>query len=125
MTITGNYEVLYEEGNAPVKAWANGVHFDDNAKKQLLNAASMPFILKWIAVMPDVHMGKGATIGSVIPTIGAVIPAAVGVDLGCGMMAAKTTLTANDLPDSLELMRKAIEKAVPHGMTLGKRDNGS
>ena len=125
MTITGNYEVLYEEGNAPVKAWTNGVHFDDNAKKQLLNAASMPFIHKWIAVMPDVHVGKGATIGSVIPTIGAVIPAAVGVDLGCGMMAAKTTLTATDLPDSLELMRHAIEKAVPHGMTLGKRDNGS
>ena len=125
MTITGNYEVLYEEGNAPVKAWTNGVHFDDNAKKQLLNAASMPFIHKWIAVMPDVHVGKGATIGSVIPTIGAVIPAAVGVDLGCGMMAAKTTLTAADLPDSLELMRHAIEKAVPHGMTLGKRDNGS
>ena len=125
MTITGNYNVLYEEGKTPVKAWTNGVHFDDNAKKQLLNTAAMPFIHKWIAVMPDVHLGKGATIGSVIPTIGAVIPAAVGVDLGCGMMAAKTTLKAADLPDSLELMRNAIEKAVPHGMTLGKRDNGS
>ncbi|MEB4592506.1 RtcB family protein [Candidatus Thiothrix sp. Deng01] len=125
MTITGNYEVLYEEGHAPVKAWTRGVTFDDNAKRQVLNMAQMPFIHKWVAIMPDVHLGKGATIGSVIPTLGAVIPAAVGVDLGCGMMAAKTTLTASDLPDSLELMRSAIEKAVPHGITFGGRDKGS
>lgn len=125
MTITGNYEVLYEEGHAPVKAWTRGVTFDDNAKRQVLNMAQMPFIHKWVAIMPDVHLGKGATIGSVIPTIGAVIPAAVGVDLGCGMMAAKTTLTASDLPDSLELMRSAIEKTVPHGITFGGRDKGS
>ncbi len=127
MTITGNYEVLHEQGHAPVKSWTRGVPFDDNAKRQVLNMAQMPFIHKWVAIMPDVHMGKGATIGSVIPTIGAVIPAAVGVDLGCGMMAAKTTLTASDLPDSLELMRSAIEKAVPHGMsrTRGGRDKGS
>lgn len=127
MTITGNYEVLHEQGHAPIKSWTRGVPFDDNAKRQVLNMAQMPFIHKWVAIMPDVHMGKGATIGSVIPTIGAVIPAAVGVDLGCGMMAAKTTLTASDLPDSLELMRSAIEKAVPHGMsrTRGGRDKGS
>lgn len=77
--------------------------------------------------MPDVHLGKGATIGSVIPTIGAIIPAAVGVDLGCGMMAAKTTLTASDLPDSLEAMRSKIESLVPHGRNIsrGKRDTGS
>lgn len=125
MTTTGNYEVLHTQGSAPIKAWTKGVSFDDNSKQQLKNIASMPFIHKWIAVMPDVHLGKGATIGSVIPTIGAVIPAAVGVDLGCGMMAAKTTLKAADLPDSLELMRAAIEKAVPHGLTFGGRDKGS
>ena len=125
MTTTGKYEVLHTQGSAPIKAWTKGVSFDDNSKQQLKNIASMPFIHKWIAVMPDVHLGKGATIGSVIPTIGAVIPAAVGVDLGCGMMAAKTTLKAADLPDSLELMRAAIEQAVPHGLTFGGRDKGS
>ena len=125
MTSSTQYEVLYESGHAPVKAWTKGVVFDDNAKRQLLNVAQLPFIHQWIAVMPDVHVGKGATIGSVIPTIGAVIPAAVGVDLGCGMMAAKTSLTATDLPDSLELMRAAIEKAIPHGLTFGGRDKGS
>ena len=127
MTTTGNYEVLHEQGHAPVKSWTRGVPFDDNSKKQVLNMAKMPFIHQWIALMPDVHLGKGATIGSVIPTIGAVIPAAVGVDLGCGMMAAKTTLKASDLPDSLEAMRSKIEKVVPHGRvaTRGKRDTGS
>ncbi|MBK8453446.1 MAG: RtcB family protein [Thiofilum sp.] len=127
MTTTGNYEVLYEEGHAPVKSWTKGVPFDDNSKKQLLNIAKMPFIHQWVAAMPDVHLGKGATIGSVIPTIGAVIPAAVGVDLGCGMMAAKTTLKGTDLPDSLETMRNKIEQAIPHGRvaTRGKRDTGS
>ncbi|MDD5391684.1 MAG: RtcB family protein [Thiothrix sp.] len=130
MTITANYEVLHETGHVPVKSWTRGVAFDDNSKQQLLNMAQMPFIHKWIAVMPDVHLGKGATIGSVIPTIGAVIPAAVGVDLGCGMMAAKTTLKASDLPDSLEALRSKIERAVPHGRgsneTLrNRRDPGS
>jgi tRNA-splicing ligase RtcB len=121
------YEVLHEAGHAPVKAWTKGVPFDDNAKKQLLNIAQMPFIHQWVAAMPDVHLGKGATIGSVIPTVGAIIPAAVGVDLGCGMMAAKTTLKASDLPDSLEAMRSKIEQVVPHGRvaTRGKRDTGS
>jgi tRNA-splicing ligase RtcB len=77
--------------------------------------------------MPDVHVGIGATVGSVIPTKGAVIPAAVGVDIGCGMMAARTSLMAHDLPDSLEGIRSAIEQAVPHGRSVGrgKRDNGS
>ena len=127
MTTTGNYEVLHEQGHAPVKSWTRGVPFDDNSKKQVLNMAKMPFIHQWIALMPDVHLGKGATIGSVIPTIGAVIPAAVGVDLGCGMMAAKTTLTASDLPDSLEAMRSQIERRIPHGrsFTRSKRDTGS
>src|SRR3989454_9144167 len=67
--------------------------------------------------MPDVHWGVGATVGSVIPTKGAIIPAAVGVDIGCGMMAVETDLNARDLPDNLKGMRSAIEKAVPHGRT--------
>jgi tRNA-splicing ligase RtcB len=75
----------------------------------------MPFIHSHIAVMPDVHFGIGATVGSVIPTKGAIIPAAVGVDIGCGMMAVRTSLTANDLPDSLSRLRGAIERNVPHG----------
>lgn len=77
----------------------------------------MPFVYKHIAVMPDVHLGKGSTIGCVIPTLGAVIPAAVGADRGCGMTAAKTTLTANDLPDNLSGLPSAIERAIPHGMS--------
>src|SRR5262249_53537154 len=79
------------------------------------------------AVMPDVHFGKGATVGSVIPTKQAIIPAAVGVDLGCGMMATRTTLEASRLPDNLRSMRHAIERAVPHGRTNqgGKNDRGA
>ena len=75
--------------------------------------------------MPDVHWGIGATVGSVIPTVGAIIPAAVGVDIGCGMMAVETTLTANDLPESLREIRATIEAAVPHGRTPRGRDKGS
>ena len=112
-----NYELMSAEGSAPVKMWTSGVPVEKEAKAQLANTAKMPFIYKHIAVMPDVHLGKGSTIGSVIPTLGAIIPAAVGVDIGCGMMAAKTTLTANDLPDNLGPLRSAIEKAIPHGMS--------
>jgi tRNA-splicing ligase RtcB len=122
------YEVLHDSGSNLIKSWTRGVPFDDNSKQQLRNIARMPFIHKWVAAMPDVHLGKGATIGSVIPTIGAVIPAAVGVDLGCGMMAVKTSLTAAQLPDSLGAMRSMIEKRVPHGRSAdlrGARDTGS
>ena len=105
--------------------WTQGVPVEDAAKQQLTNTAKMPFIHKWLAVMPDVHVGKGATIGSVIPTKSAIIPAAVGVDIGCGMMAVKTTITASDLPDSLSVLRNAIERAVPHGKTFGSRDKGA
>ncbi len=121
---TGNYDVLHVEGGMPVKMWTQGVAVDDAAKAQLINVAQMPFIYKWIAVMPDVHVGKGATVGSVIATKGAIIPAAVGVDIGCGMMATRTTLTAADLPDNLAGIRAAIERAVPHGRTL-RRDKGA
>ena len=121
------FEFMPVEGGAPVKMWTKGVAVDPKAREQLSRAAKMPFIFKHVAVMPDVHVGIGATVGSVIPTKGAVIPAAVGVDIGCGMMAARTSLHAADLPDNLEGVRHAIEKAVPHGRDVGrgKRDKGS
>ncbi|NRR33497.1 RtcB family protein [Oxalobacteraceae bacterium] len=115
------YDVLNIEGGRPVKMWTRGVPVEAEARQQLSNMAKMPFIYKHVAVMPDVHVGKGSTIGSVVPTLGAIIPAAVGVDIGCGMMAAKTTLTANDLPDNLGPLRSAIEKAVPHGSSPRQR----
>jgi len=102
----------------PVKIWTNDI--DDNALSQLANISKMPFIHKHVAAMPDVHWGMGATIGSVIASKGAIIPAAVGVDLGCGMMATQTSLTANDLPDNLHQLRCDIEAVVPHG----RSDNG-
>lgn len=122
-----SFEYLHVEGGSPVKMWTRGVPVDDKAKDQLSRAAKMPFIFKHVAAMPDVHVGIGATVGSVIPTKGAVIPAAVGVDIGCGMMAARTSLMAHDLPDTLEGVRVAIEAAVPHGRDVGrgKRDKGS
>ena len=114
------YELIASEGGVPVKAWIKGVQLEDVARQQLLNIARMPFVHRWVAAMPDVHWGIGATVGCVIASVGAIIPAAVGVDIGCGMMAARTTLTASDLPESLHAMRTAIEKAVPHG----RSDNG-
>jgi tRNA-splicing ligase RtcB (3'-phosphate/5'-hydroxy nucleic acid ligase) len=121
------YEVLGGNRGVPVKAWTRGVAVEDEAKKQLLNVATLPFIYRWIAAMPDVHWGMGATVGSVIPTKQAIIPAAVGVDIGCGMMAVRTTLTANQLPDDLKSIRRAIEEAVPHGRTDngGRNDRGA
>jgi len=112
-----DYDLLDTNSGRPVKMWTRGVPVEDAAKQQLANLARMPFIFRHVAVMPDVHLGKGSTIGSVIPTEGAVIPAAVGVDIGCGMMAAKTTLRAEDLPDNLGKLRSAIEQAIPHGMS--------
>jgi tRNA-splicing ligase RtcB len=100
-----------------IKAWVEGVPLEPAAEEQLRRVARMPFVHKWVAVMPDVHSGKGATVGSVIPTDGAIIPAAVGVDIGCGMVAARTSLNARQLPDNLHALREAIERAVPHGRT--------
>jgi tRNA-splicing ligase RtcB len=121
------YEFHRVEGGAPIKMWTRGVPVEDQARAQLERASRLPFIFRHIAAMPDVHLGIGATVGSVIPTRGAVIPAAVGVDIGCGMMAARTSLAASDLPDTLEPLRAAIERAVPHGREVGrgKRDTGS
>ncbi|HXP01313.1 MAG TPA: RtcB family protein [Luteibacter sp.] len=122
---TTAYQVINEPGAAPIKLWTRGVPLEDEARQQLINIAKLPFVHGWLAVMPDVHLGKGATVGSVVPTIGAIVPAAVGVDIGCGMIATRTTLTASDLPDDLRDLRHAIEAAVPHGRTLGKRDKGA
>jgi tRNA-splicing ligase RtcB len=110
-----NYNTEQPAGGVPIKMWTRGVPVEDEAKRQLSNAARLPVVFPHIAAMPDVHVGIGATVGSVIPTLKAIIPAAVGVDIGCGMMACKTTLHANDLPDNLGPLRSAIERAVPHG----------
>jgi len=118
-----NYEVDNIEGGVPVKRWTRGVAVEDSALRQLANVARLPFVHKWVAAMPDAHWGMGATVGSVIPTKGAIVPAAVGVDLGCGMMALETSLRAEDLPDTLAPVRAAIERAVPHGRTSGGRRN--
>jgi tRNA-splicing ligase RtcB len=127
MTNELSYDVLTPDKGVPVKAWIKGVPIEDQARQQLLNAAQLPFVFKWIAAMPDVHWGVGATVGSVIPTKGAIIPAAVGVDIGCGMMAVQTSLNARDLPDDLKGIRSAIEAAVPHGRTNhgGAGDRGA
>src|SRR5437660_11559216 len=105
MSTKRSYDVIHSEGGRPIKAGPRGVPIEEAAAKQLANVARMPFIHQWVAAMPDVHWGIGATVGSVIPTIGALIPAAVGVDIGCGMMAVRTTLTARGLPDSLRGVR--------------------
>lgn len=121
-----NYDELMTD-NVPVKMWTKGVPVEDAARQQLLNLAKMSIVFKHIAAMPDVHYGIGATVGSVVPTYRAIIPAAVGVDIGCGMIACKTTLRAEDLPDSLAPLRGAIERNVPHGRSVnrGGRDHGS
>ncbi|MBL8896358.1 MAG: RtcB family protein [Planctomycetes bacterium] len=120
------YEHIDTHG-VPIKAWIRGVPADESALRQLRNVAALPIVHSHVAAMPDVHFGIGATVGSVIPTRGAIIPAAVGVDIGCGMMAVRTTLNASDLPDDLKALRHAIEKAVPHGRTNngGKGDRGA
>lgn len=117
--MTTMFDVINTEKH-PIKAWIKGVPLEESALKQLKNIAGLPFIHKHVAVMPDVHWGMGATVGSVIATKGAIIPAAVGVDIGCGMMAVRTTLTAADLPDNLHGVRTAIESNIPHG----RSDNG-
>src|SRR5436305_5545797 len=114
-----------DQGRVPVKVWT--ADLEPQARRQLENVAALPIVHGHIAAMPDVHAGIGATVGSVIPTRGAIIPAAVGVDIGCGMVAARTTLGASDLPDGLAAMREAIEVAVPHGRTNhgGPGDRGA
>lgn len=118
--MSSSYDVITSEGSFPIKAWTRGVLFEDEARRQLENLAKLPFVHKHVAVMPDVHAGKGSTVGSVIATRGAIIPAAVGVDIGCGISATRTSLTASQLPDDLRAIRSSIEQAIPHG----RSDNG-
>ena len=115
--MTNHLHSHHRTDGVPLKLWDSHLPFEPRAMEQLRNVASLPFVHSHIAGMPDVHWGKGATIGSVIATKGAIIPAAVGVDIGCGMMAVRTTARADQLPDNLHAMRTAIEAAVPHGRT--------
>lgn len=127
MTEKTQYLLAEVKNGVPIKMWTRNVPVDPSTKKQLEETAQLPIIFKHVAAMPDVHTGKGSTVGSVIPTKGAIIPATVGVDIGCGMIAVLTSLTAQDMPDNLAPLRSAIEKAVPHGRSVGrgKRDIGS
>src|SRR5687768_5620871 len=94
---------------------------EPQAKQQLINISELPFVFHHVAVMPDCHLGKGATVGSVIATKGAIIPAAVGVDIGCGMVAVKTKFFARDLPDNLDKLRDGIERRIPLGSGVGNK----
>jgi len=120
------YELI-ETAGVPIKAWTRGVGVEAAARAQLENVARLPIVFHHVAAMPDVHWGIGATVGSVVPTTRAIIPAAVGVDIGCGMMAVETTLDARLLPDNLHELRTEIERAVPHGRTKngGRGDRGA
>ncbi len=103
-------------GNVPIKIWVNDIsEVEGDAITQLKNISSLPWVFKHVAVMPDVHLGKGATVGSVIAMKDAVSPAAVGVDIGCGMAAIKTNLNASRLPDSLKQLRSDLESKIPVG----------
>lgn len=101
-------------------SWASDIEF--SAIEQAARVAALPFVEGHVALMPDAHYGRGATVGSVIPTRGAVIPAAVGVDIGCGMVATQTSLTAADLPDTLAALMPLVEQAIPAGVGLGHDD---
>lgn len=109
------------KGRVPVKIFTDDIEHD--AFQQLINISQLPIVKGHIAAMPDVHLGKGATVGSVIPTANAIIPAAVGVDIGCGMNAVRLSVKAYQLPDSLTAMRSAIEAAVPVGFAAHKWNN--
>lgn len=113
-----------QAGGAPIKVWIENMwnNLEPQALEQAKKVSRLPFIHKHVALMPDAHMGKGACVGSVIASDGAVVPALVGVDIGCGMFAAKTNLNADDLPDSLRNIRFAIEKVIPVGQNSHKTD---
>ncbi|KAL0486390.1 tRNA-splicing ligase [Acrasis kona] len=111
---------IIKSAGVPIKAWTKYVPVEEMAMKQLKNLASLPIIKSHISVMPDVHFGMGATVGSIVPTTNAIIPAAVGVDIGCGMCAIRTSLVSEDLPDSLKKIRDLIEDHVPVGFNSFK-----
>jgi tRNA-splicing ligase RtcB (3'-phosphate/5'-hydroxy nucleic acid ligase) len=108
-------EMISKAGRANIHLWAPAAEVEPQALQQLENIAALPWVFHHVAVMPDVHYGKGATVGSVVAMKGAVSPAAVGVDIGCGMGAIETNLRAYDLPDNLETLRTAIEESIPVG----------
>jgi len=118
--ITMPIQQTLNKGKVPVHIWTGDT--ESHALNQLTNISQMPFVHHHVAAMPDVHAGIGATVGSVIPTKGAIIPAAVGVDIGCGMNAIRTSLRAEDLPESLRQLRNGIERAVPVGFDMHDRD---
>jgi len=111
---------ILNKGKVPVKIFTNDI--DHLAMQQLINISQLPIIHQHVAAMPDVHVGKGATVGSVIPTYKAIIPAAVGVDIGCGMNAVRLSIKAHELPDNLRKIRLEIEKAIPVGFNQHKVD---
>ena len=114
-------EAIVNSARVPIKLWAPLAEVESSALEQLVNTANLPCVFRHIAVMPDVHLGYGATVGSVVACKGAVIPGAVGVDIGCGMMAVQLPLMASDLPDSLKGLRAEIERSIPVGFTEHKR----
>lgn len=109
-----NYESV-EGGLVPVKAWTRGVDFEAKAREQVLQTSQLSIVGPHVAIMPDVHFGFGSTVGSVVPTRAAIIPSCVGVDIGCGMCAIRTTLTSHDVSDNAQDLFEAISNAVPHG----------
>lgn len=107
-------ETVITGSRVPVKVWTDQI--EDQAREQLQNTAALPFVFHHVAAMPDVHLGIGATVGSVVATRGAICPAAVGVDIGCGMVAQKTTIKADELsPSTLKKLRSEIERSIPVG----------
>ena len=111
---------VINKGRVPVKIYTDEIEHE--ALQQLLNIARLPFVHSHVAAMPDVHYGIGATVGSVIPCKSAIIPAAVGVDIGCGMNAVRLSLSAEQLPDSLRKVRGSIENAVPVGFEMHQKE---
>ncbi|MBX3716139.1 MAG: RtcB family protein, partial [Burkholderiales bacterium] len=111
----------YEEMLPGARLWTGDMEVEADAIEQIRNVTMLPILAGPVAVMPDVHLGKGATVGTVIPTRAAIVPAAVGVDIGCGMLAVKTDLVAGDLPESLNKVRAQIERDVPVGFGFHRR----
>lgn len=110
-----SYKAVLTKGRVPIKIWSDLATVESSAIDQLTNTANLPFVFKHVAAMPDVHLGYGATVGSVIATKGAICPAAVGVDIGCGMMAIRTDLDPKVVQDKITAIRLSIERSIPVG----------
>lgn len=119
------FQTVLTGGKVPVKIWSPKDQVETQAMAQLTNIASLPFVFKHVAAMPDVHLGKGATVGSVVATKGAVCPCAVGVDIGCGMIAIRTSLNKDLVQDKLPQVRHSIERSIPVGHNSNKRLSAS